>query len=191
MILAQAATPDNPEIEAARQAIVQVLSGIPKAAESQPVQYLNVIVVLAVLGVICFGTWRILAFMKEKAVEERLAREERAKAEEKDRQHTQAILDGLKDRAIDDRDTCHTHSLQMLTKATEGAARISEATSNLQTTTTDLKAAVHDVRNIATENKNLIETILFERGNPTPVVNQVINPPASIQTTTTTPPKRT
>jgi hypothetical protein len=185
MILAQTptVTPTDKQIAAAEMVAEKILSGIPSAADAQPVQYLNLLLILAVLGVILFLARRVFIHLESNASLAAKARADEAAETQKSREYLERIADGFgtRERLATERervaqDTCHSHSLAMLTKANDGAVRIAEATSNLQLITTDLKGAVHDVRNIAQENKSLVENILFDRGQKAPMVNQVINP---------------
>lgn len=162
--------------EAATRVAEKLLSGIDSAAESQPVQYLNVIVIVAVLIVIVVIAWKVFAYLREKEAREDMARAERAAEERAQREHQQMLADKFHAAQLNASSTCHEHSLKMLTERNEGSALLRESTADLKVVTGDLKAAVHDVRNVANENKLLIESVLLEKhGKPT-TVNVQNNP---------------
>jgi hypothetical protein len=170
--------PTERQIAAAEAAVEKLLSGIDAAADAQPVQYLNVLVILAVLVVISLVAWKIFGYLREKDAAEAAARAERAAEERAQREHMQTLAAQFHAAQLTASSTCHDHSMRMLTERNEGSQILRECVGEVRGVVVELKAGLHDVRNVVNENKLLIENFLLDKKSPT--VGIQVNSPGKV-----------
>lgn len=165
--------PSERQVEAARQVLTEVLSGVPTAAEKEAALYLLMVFGIAVLALVAFVAWRVFAYLKQKDAAEAEARLRREQADAAERQarsteitalngHVQHLADtfhSAQSKVISD---CNAHSIATLRELTTGIGQLREGQTELKGFMSDLRSITHDQRQIQNENKLLIESLVLD-----------------------------